>query len=260
MGRYLSWLGVLAGAISLFRLLHRAIAFDLSKPARIVVDFYSTFFHPIADFFKPIVAPVVLSVAQAWGLTDLPDWWREVFIVYALIGTALFRHSIEHPDAVDFEQNPFRTRARRARRERERESRRHRTGLGLDGPVERTEENEEQVGSSSRSGRVIALAATFAILWPFFPLVLFVVGLLNAVLFLRLAAYEEAHTREGRLYREAHESGRPPPDRPGRPDVPDPYRETTRWLKTHLYHWSLEMLKVVAATVVFMLANAADNS
>lgn len=257
MGRYLSWLGVLAGAISLFRLLHLAIAFDLSRPARIVLDFYITFFHPVADFFKPIVAPAVLALAHAWGLTDLPEWWREVFVVYALIGAALFRHSLEHPDAVDMERNPFRSRARKARLEDDRERRRWERDSGdlSDGRVE----DEVTERASSLSLGALATAALFAVLWPVFPFFLFATGLVSAVLFLRRAAYVEARIRREQAFRQARETGKPVVEEDD-PDLPDPYRETTRWLNTHLFLWSLEMLKVVAATIVFVIANAAAGS
>lgn len=246
---------MLAGAISLFRLLHLAIAFDLSRPARIVLDFYAAFFHPIADFFKPIAAPVVLALARFWGLTDLPEWWREAFIVYALIGAALFRHSIEHPDAVEIERNPFRSRAKKAQRDREREMRSLEPRDSTDPSVE----DDESADNPGLSPRAIALAATFAIFWPLFPLILFGIGLFNAILFLRRAAYEEAEIRDVRRYKKSRESNEAMQPRE-QPHFLNPYRETTRWLRKHLLLWSLEMLKVVAATAVFVVTNAAAGS
>lgn len=247
MGKYLSWLGVLAGAVSVFRLLHLAIAFDLSKPATLVLDFYETFFHPIADFFKPIVRPLALPLAHALGLNDLPPWWREVFIVYALIGAALFRHSIEHPDAVDPEASPFRARYRRARENFQRDR-------GVRTPEDKRQEHEPK---QSLSQRILALgrAAGFAIFWPAFPLFLFTFGFLQGFMYLlRARRFESEAAHE----RSATQSGDEDSDETKH--GPPLTTEIRIWINRHLYLWSLEMLKVLAASVVFMISNAAANS
>lgn len=260
MGKYLSWLGILAGGLSVFRLLHLAVEFDLSKPAALIVDFYETFFHPVAELFRPVLLPI----AHAWGLTDLPPWWREVFIVYALIGAALMRHALEHPDAVDPNSSPFRRRLRNARKEAERVSRRHGPPLPPD-EEEREREREEYENRSEQEfdaaqrarPSLVFLALGVAVLWPLFPALLFIVGTVMAILFLREAAYFEREVAARRANMEHRDLSDEERDLPHRVVAS---REVNRWLNQHMVSWSIEVLKVIAATVVFLVANAAANS
>jgi hypothetical protein len=106
MLRLLGWLGVLAGAVSLFRLCYLWIEFDLSIPAALMIDFYTRFFHPLIDLLQPYV-PYFARIFFI-RIETLPEGWQDIALLYSLIGfslpryvapqlTQFFRLYLEHP-------------------------------------------------------------------------------------------------------------------------------------------------------------------
>ena len=73
MWSLLSWLGVLAGGVSVFRLCHLWYEFDLSVPGELALTFYRQFFHQLVGW----MAPLVLIVARWFGVIELPAGWQD---------------------------------------------------------------------------------------------------------------------------------------------------------------------------------------
>lgn len=87
MLKIFSWLGVLAGAISVFRLLYLWFEFDLSVPASLMLGFYEDFFHPLVSWMKQLI----LAAVSWLGVIDLPDGWQDVLILYVVMFFAMIR-------------------------------------------------------------------------------------------------------------------------------------------------------------------------
>lgn len=88
MFKVVRWLGYGSGAMSLFFLAQRAWGFGLAAVLEDLRAFYVAIFHPLADLF----APIAMWLAASLGL-GLPDWWREVAVLYMAMGAAMSRAS-----------------------------------------------------------------------------------------------------------------------------------------------------------------------
>jgi len=166
-------LGILAGALSLFRLCTLAFQMEFSRIAQIIVDFYEAFFHPIVEW----IGPFLLGALSVLGIESLPEGWQDYVIIYVVVFFSMIRFLRDaYFRSLDY---------------REKETRTADSTLAATGLEIRTRTPRERAKSVVATGAtfgttdwlrwfvhpvvLFAIDVVLALLWPLFPL-LYLIG------------------------------------------------------------------------------------